>query len=103
MTKKLLSAVALLALAGCARFSTTQTDLSYDTTGKPQRQVTTKAAAYTLFSAKSSLASWKATQTDKTQGASVGNLAQESNTTNAAAIFEAIGRGVVNGLIPAPK
>lgn len=90
-------------LVGCAHFSTTQTDQSYDNTGKPQRQITTRASAYTLFTAKSSLATWKANQTDKSQGASVGNLAQESNGTNAAAVFEAIGRAVVSGLAPSLK
>lgn len=90
-------------LTGCARFSTKQTDLSYDNQGKPQRQITTTASAYTLWTAKSSLATWKATQTDKSQGATVGNLAQESNSTNAAAVFEAIGKAVVNGLAPVAK
>lgn len=68
----------LLVVGGCARFSTIQTDMSYDDQGKPQRQVTTKATAYTLWSSKSALASWKATQTDSSQGATVGNLTQQS-------------------------
>lgn len=91
------------ALLGCARFSTTQTDISYDSQGKPQRSITTRASAHTLFSAKSQLTNWKATQTDKTQGATVGGLSQESTGTNIANIFEAIGRGVVSGLATGVK
>lgn len=71
----------LLLLTGCARFSTTQTDLSYEE-GKPLRTITTKATGYTFFSGKSSLATWKASQTDKTQGASVGGLTLEGGQTN---------------------
>lgn len=58
--------------AGCARFSTVQTDVS------PRRTITTRATGYTLFNANSKLASWKASQTDKTQGASVSELEQSS-------------------------
>lgn len=76
--KMLFAIVALSFTVGCARFSTTQKDLSYEN-GQPQRQITTHAAAYTLLASKSALASWKASQTDKTQGASVGGLAQESS------------------------
>jgi hypothetical protein len=50
------------------------------------RTVTTRASAYTLFSAKSSLATWKASQTDKTQGASVGGLEMQGATNTAATI-----------------
>lgn len=101
--KLLVVSMGLVLVAGCARFSTRQTDLSYDNQGKPQRQITTTATAYTLWTAKSSLATWKATQTDKSQGATVGNLAQESNSTNAAAVFEAIGKAVVTGLAPSAR
>ena len=64
-------------LVGCARFVTIQTDVS------PERTVTTKASAWTFGTSKSALANFKASQTDKTQGASVGSLAQESSGTNA--------------------
>lgn len=92
--KKLLSAlVAVALLTGCARFSTKQTDVSYDTAGKPQRAITTKATAYTLFSAKSALTTWKAKQDDQSQGADVGGLTQSSTnpvTSNiVAAVVEA--------------
>lgn len=72
---------------GCASFSTTQTDLSYED-GKPQRQITTRASASTFFTSKSQLANFKATQTDKTQGASVGSLTQEASGTNAVRALE---------------
>lgn len=81
------TALAGFLFTGCASFSTRQTDVSYEN-GKPVRQITTSAQAQTLFEAKSSLANFKASQTDKTQGASVGSLNQESSgtATNAAAI-----------------
>lgn len=78
-------------LAGCAQFSTTQTDTSItNKDGTTTRTVTTKATATTFLESKSALANFKASQTDKTQAASVGSLSQESNATNAindAAVF----------------
>lgn len=96
----LLFCIGAPAIAGCARFTTTQTDVSYEN-GKPTRTVTTRAQATTLFEAKSALANFKASQTDKTQSASVGALNQEStgSFTNAAvAAGEFIG-----GIIRASK
>lgn len=81
--------LAFLALAfliwcsGCARFSTTQIDERSN--GKETTKITTRAAAWTCFSARSALANFKAAQTEKTQGASVGALTQETTTTNFAA------------------
>lgn len=90
---------AMLGLTGCARFSTNQKDLSYDPKTGERREITTRATASTFFAAKSSLATWKATQSDKSQGASVGNLSQEANaTTNLASIAEAIAAGVARGV-----
>jgi hypothetical protein len=80
-----------LALTGCARFSTTQSDIRYDDeTGTPLTAVTTKATAWTLFSSKSELANWKATQTEEQQGAEVGSLVQQSTGTNTVAALQAI-------------
>jgi hypothetical protein len=89
--KKQTSLIIVLALlSSCARFSTIQRDISYEK-GEPTREITTRATASTFFAAKSSLASWKASQTDKTQGASVGNLTQEADArTNLTAIVEAV-------------
>lgn len=81
----LIIVVVLLAFAsvGCARFTTTQSDTSYEK-GLPVRTISTRATATTWFESKSALANFKASQTDKTQGASVGSLSQETNGTNAA-------------------
>lgn len=73
--------------SGCARFSTTQTDISYEQ-GKPSRQITTRVAASTFWEARSSLASFAASQTDKTQSAKVGGLNSEANSTNALRALE---------------
>lgn len=89
----------LLLLTGCARFSTTQTDRSYvDDAGHEIREITTVARTTTFFESKSSLASFKASQTDKSQTASVGALNQEASSENAVRLTEAIAAGVVRGL-----
>lgn len=92
--RALLPFIALAIFAtGCARFSTTQTDLSYDEkTGKPKRQIATKVTASTVFTSKSELAKFAATQTDKSQSAKVGNLKQESSGTNAVEILDRLAR-----------
>lgn len=93
----------LAGLAGCARFSTVQTDRSYtDACGNEVREITTKAKATTFFDARSALANFKATQTDKSQSASVGALNQEAYGTNVAKLVEAVATGVVQGLKKAP-
>lgn len=74
----------VMLFSGCARFSTRQIDSSTtDKDGKTTRTITTEAKAVTLFEASSALANFKATQTDKTQSASVGTLNQEASSTNA--------------------
>lgn len=74
--KNLTITLLALTLVGCARFTTIQTDVS------PERTITTRATAWTFGTSKSALTSFKASQTDKTQGASVGSLNQESSGTN---------------------
>lgn len=74
-------AILALALCGCARFTTTQTDQSYEK-GQPTRAITTRAATWTFFDSSSQLANFKASQTDKTQTASVGSLSQSATSTN---------------------
>ena len=64
----LTASAGLVLAAGCARFSTTQQDQSYDDEGKPIRAVSTRATASTFFAGRSALESWKSSQTDKTQG-----------------------------------
>ena len=88
-------------LPGCARFTTTQTDVStVDEKGKPTRTITTKATASTFFEGRSALAKFKAIQTDKSQSASVGELSQETTGTNVSLLAEAIAKGVAAGLNP---
>lgn len=74
----------LLGNTGCARFVTKQTDTS------PERVVVTKASAWTFFDSKSALSQFKATQTDKSQTATVGGLEQSGSGTNTVAALNAI-------------
>lgn len=84
-----LGILALLVFTGCARFVTSQSDTSYEN-GLPLRTVTTKAKALTFWESRSALANFKATQTDKTQSASVGALNQETTSSNAVALAERV-------------
>lgn len=104
--KKLLlvSAISVLAV-GCSTFKTVQTDVSYEAFSDgtkiatyPSRSVTTKVTAKTLWDSQSALANFKASQTDKTQGASVGSLSQASSGTNAINVIEAAFRGFAQGV-----
>jgi len=80
--KKLLL-IPLLALAGCASFSTTQEDLSYEEGSQtPTRKITTRVKVATFWDSNSQLAQSKATQTDKTQSASLGSLNQTATSSN---------------------
>jgi hypothetical protein len=79
---KQLTAISLaLLLCGCARFSTKQTDERTNEQTGEKTKVTTKASATTFAASKSALAQWKASQTDKQQGAEVGSLEQESDAS----------------------
>lgn len=101
----LLLALPTLMLAGCAHFSTKQTDISYDKGSVlPSRSLTTKAASFTFFSSKSDLAKFKALQSDKTQSAAVGSLSQSSDAnTNITDMISALSRGAVEGAVSALK
>lgn len=94
-----------LMLAGCAHFSTKQTDISYDKGSVlPSRSLTTKAASFTFFSSKSDLAKFKALQSDKTQSAAVGSLSQSSDAnTNITDMISALSKGAVEGAVSALK
>lgn len=90
--------IAAFALSGCAKFITTQEDTSYDaTTGNKTRTITTQASARTFFDANSQLAKFKATQTDKTQSATVGTLNQESSGSNAVQVLRIVVEGAAAG------
>ena len=94
-------------LMGCARFSTTQTDTRENTKTGEKTSITTHASALTFFDSRSTLANFKAAQTEKSQGASVGTLTQDAAGTNATALVEAVTKGAVEGavkfLVPVPK
>lgn len=80
----------LLLCCGCSSFTTTQTDLSYeDDQGRTIRLVQTRATARAVFEASAKLAAFKASQTDKTQTASVGSIEQQANSTNLTALLKA--------------
>lgn len=104
--KKTISLLAFISLmTGCANFHTTQTDLSYDPETKQERKIITKVSATTFLTAKSDLAKFKASQTDKTQSAAVGSLGQATDgtgLTNVASLVEAVASGVVKGLVAKP-
>ena len=88
----------LATLTGCVAFSTNQTDVSTEDpkTHATTRTITTKASARSFAAGKQALANWKASQTDKTQGASVGSISQE---TDAKPLMEALGEAVAKGFI----
>jgi hypothetical protein len=81
--------IVALALAGCARFKTTQIDERKAPDGQITK-VSTTVSASTLFTSRSQLANFRASQTEKSQGASVGALTQESSGTNAVRALEAL-------------
>jgi hypothetical protein len=81
--------ICTLAVTGCARFKTTQIDERKAPDGQVTK-VSTTVSASTLFTSKSQLANFKASQTERQQGASVGSLTQESSGTNAVRALEAL-------------
>lgn len=97
----ILGAAVLMMCGGCASFSTTQEDCSYGTNGIPERKIVTRNKARTFWDAKSALASFTATQTDKTQSTKVGSLSQESASTNITAQLEALAK-ILQALRPSP-
>lgn len=96
-TKLAVTTMAILLLVGCANFSTTQTDRRFNDDGTVSTEITTKAAARTFFAGKSALANWKATQTEKTQGAEVGKLDSEVSGVGTE-IGTIIGTGIAAGV-----
>jgi hypothetical protein len=94
-------------LMGCAHFSTTQTDERTNQLTGETTKVTTRAASTTFFDSSSSLSQFKASQTEKTQTATVGSLTQEASGTNAANLINGIvGAAVgaaVKSVAPIPK
>jgi hypothetical protein len=81
--------LAVSVMAGCARFKTIQIDERRAANGESTK-IETHVSASTLWTSKSQLANFKASQTEKSQGASVGSLSQESSGTNTVRALEAI-------------
>ncbi len=69
-------------LCGCARFRSTQTEISPDGT-----QRITRVYVTTFFDGRSDLAKLRTTMTDKSQGIGVIGLDQSSSSTNAVEIL----------------
>lgn len=91
MNMKTIAALAVcVALAGCASYTTTQKDLSYDTSGAPIREITTTVKVSTFWDSDNALASSRATNTDKSQSSELGGLAQSSTSTNIVSALQAI-------------
>jgi hypothetical protein len=67
---------------GCANFKTVQTDERQLPDGS-YTKITTRASSRTIFTSKSDLANFKASQTEGQQSATVGSLGQASSGTNA--------------------
>jgi len=80
-----------LGLCNCARFTTKQSDIRYES-GKPATTITTRVSAWTFWEAKSLLTQFKAAQTDKSQSANVGSLEQAGGGvgTNAVRVIDGI-------------
>jgi hypothetical protein len=81
----------LLIGLGCARFQTVQRDISGQTNGVA-RTIETTATATTFAASKQALSAWKASQTDKSQMASVGSVNQESDASGLIQGLLALGR-----------
>lgn len=79
--------IAVLA-TGCASNSQRQYDRSFGADGKLQREIETRVSARTVFDAKSELANFKASQTDKTQSIAIGRNAAEASSTNASSTLK---------------
>lgn len=91
---------ACLCLSGCARFSTVQTDYSYDENGWVMREVRTVTRASTFLDSKSKLTELATSQTDKTQSTKVGSLETESSSAALEAIAKGAAEGAVKGMKP---
>jgi hypothetical protein len=85
LTVVILASLAVV-ICGCSSFKTIQNETRNETEGIVQ--ITTTVKAHTFFDSKSGLSNFKASQSEKTQGASVGSLVQESDGTNAVKALE---------------
>jgi len=88
---------------GCSTFVTTQLDERFNPTTGEKTTIRTRVAAKTFWEAQAALANFKASQTEKTQGATVGSLNQEANSTNAIRAIDALERIAVGSAVKVVK
>lgn len=98
MSKYYLPLIGLL-LVGCVGVNTVQTDESWEQDGITYRKIVTKGNAKALLAAKQALDKVKLTQTDKSQGLSVGSVSQESD---ASSLVRAAAEGAAKGALGKP-
>lgn len=92
--------VLVVVLTGCSTFTVNQTDISTTLPdGTETRTITSETKARTFFDAKSGLANFKTTQTDKTQSSSVGSLNQEASGSNAVNVVQAVTEAAVRAAL----
>lgn len=82
-------------LAGCSTLNTVVTERSADGSER-----ITQLTVRTLWDAKSDLAKFKTTNTDKTQSLGIGSYDGQSDSTNIVQLISAIAAGVAKGLKP---
>lgn len=88
-----------LAMTGCSAFKTIQEDTRRNEKTGETTTVKTTVSATTFFDSRSALTAFKATQTDKSQGAAVGSLTQDAASTNVNRIVEAVVKAAVEGAV----
>jgi hypothetical protein len=84
---------------GCSTFRTTQEDSRTNEKTGETTTVKTSVSSTTFFDSRSALANFKATQTEKSQGAAVGSLNQESSATNTVNLIEGVVGAAVNAAV----
>ena len=92
-----LSLLAVLCFCGCSTFTSSQT------VERDGETVTTTIRARTFFDGRSELAKLRTTQTEKTQGVTLGALGQETSATNVVELFDRVVRAAVAGAVSAAK
>jgi len=84
--KKLSLSLSLLLLCGCAHFSTVQERTLIDGTKE-----TTNVRIFTFFDANNQVGKLRTTMTEKSQGIGVGNISENSTSTNVVEILRLVG------------
>ena len=86
-------------LTGCATFSSVQKDEISDNNGTTHT-LSTACRASSFFAGKSDIAKWKAQQSSRAQGASVGGLVVDSDAgTNTSAVAAAIVKAAIEATV----